>query len=197
MKVQKDEFETNAMYNERFQQAYTFFISQLKSKGINIDNAYSVKINKKSIFRAGYEVSYDAEKEIVTIRIESDFSWRNKYAVLGIESASTEPFMKDNEYNLAIENINSGREEILSFSLGRNEARKLISNNILGVAIVCKFIPPFVDVKSDFDLRFSPKPDMVEITKKYIIANAKKIVIYNIKNGKIYSESSISDRLIP
>ena len=115
-----------------------------------------------------------------------------------------------NEYNLVIKNIN-WREEILSFSLGRNEAKKLISNNIsfslgrneakklisnniLGVAIVCKFIPPFVDEENNFySLEYLVFSDFPKLLKKYIIANAQKIVIYNIKNGKIYSESSISD----
>ncbi len=83
MKVQKDEFETTDKYNERLQQAYTFFISQLKSKGINIDNAYSVKINS-------YKVSYDADKEIVTIRIEySSLGKYGKFSVLGIERTFT------------------------------------------------------------------------------------------------------------
>ncbi|QYX33941.1 hypothetical protein [Sphaerospermopsis torques-reginae] len=96
-KVKKDEFETTDEYNKRLQQAYTCFYGQLKSKGININNAYNIKINKKSTGNGGYKVSYDADKEIVTIRIEPGISLSNKYQdflALEVESTSTTQYFQ-------------------------------------------------------------------------------------------------------
>lgn len=163
--IQKGEFETTDEYNKRFAQAYSKFSQQLQSNGININNYYNIKINRKAkddVLTSGYLATYNADEEELKLNfsLENYYYKNNQYSAVDLESISKSQNLntrggriiheKRKNYKLVFDNISESNLKDLSLKIGRNEAKELLLNNSLGIIFVCKFVLPYIDIQNKF-----------------------------------------------